>query len=178
MKWHFLVNSSWPIITITDRCTDFNRDDVFPACETTLKNLQLEYLDLYLIHSPVQLRKGSNILKLVDEDKLGYDPSVIAKCWEVRDIVCYMYVCECTYGNTMHTHTHTGHGGAHIKGAGEGHWYLQLYNHENRTSASDSQDCTSYEPGRVPSLSPAAQIERVPWFQRWVNQYYSHTKSA
>ena len=70
-----------------------------------LKNLHLEYLDLYLIHSPVQLRKGSNILKLVDEDKLGYNPSVIAQCWEVRDIVCYMYVCECTYGNTMHTHT-------------------------------------------------------------------------
>ena len=32
-----------------DRCNDHAKEDVLPACQTTLKNLQIEYLDLYLV---------------------------------------------------------------------------------------------------------------------------------
>ena len=35
------------------------------------------------MHAPMELRKGANFSKLTDDDKLGYDHSRIAKCWEV-----------------------------------------------------------------------------------------------
>src|SRR5699024_9820138 len=34
------------------------KEDVLPALERTLKDLQLEYLDLYLMHWPIAIRKG------------------------------------------------------------------------------------------------------------------------
>ncbi|XP_063677031.1 uncharacterized protein LOC134813272 [Bolinopsis microptera] len=46
-------------------------DEVEAACDTTLKNLQLEYLDLYLIHWPVALEPGKGTLFPVDDDKVS-----------------------------------------------------------------------------------------------------------
>ena len=68
------------------RNTEHAREDVVPACQLTLKNLQLDYLDLYLIHWPQCLRKGAKLTPerfFPDEDLLGYDPDRAAKCWEV-----------------------------------------------------------------------------------------------
>ena len=56
---------------------------MLPACQLTLKNLQLDYLDLYLVHWPVALKKGAIITKLTDDDQLGYDPDRLAKTWTV-----------------------------------------------------------------------------------------------
>ena len=56
---------------------------MLPACQLTLKNLQLDYLDLYLVHWPVALKKGAVIATMTDDDQLGYDPDRFAKTWTV-----------------------------------------------------------------------------------------------
>ena len=69
----------------TCRCTEYGYDDVLPACNLTLKNLQVDYLDLYLVHWPLALEKGTqgDLRSLKDEQRLGYDPDREAKRWEV-----------------------------------------------------------------------------------------------
>ena len=65
------------------RAGDMEDQYVLPAIQLTLKNLQLDYLDLYLIHSPFAFRHDLDMTNLKDEDKLGYDESQIAGIWKV-----------------------------------------------------------------------------------------------
>ena len=58
-----------------------------PACELTLKNLRLDYLDLYLIHWPYRLAAGKKLTTATEDDKFGYSAECEAKCWEVRYIL-------------------------------------------------------------------------------------------
>lgn len=68
--------------------SDHAKEDVLPACQLTLKNLRLDYLDLYLIHWPQELPKKCDLSQLTEADKLGYDEKRIAQCWEgMEDLV-------------------------------------------------------------------------------------------
>ena len=65
------------------RVTDLAYEDVLPAFQLTLKNLQLDYLDLYLIHWSTRLTKTAQLGNLKEEDKLGYQPEFFSRAWEV-----------------------------------------------------------------------------------------------
>lgn len=74
------------IVTIVEfvRPTEHAVEDILPACQKSLKDLQLDCLDLYLMHWPVFLRKGFTPGNLTDDDKLGYDPDKVANVWSVN----------------------------------------------------------------------------------------------
>ncbi|XP_028805520.1 methylecgonone reductase [Neltuma alba] len=62
--------------------TDAHPDLVLPALHTTLRNLGLEYVDLYLIHWPVRLRPGVEVFNVTGEDVLPFDTEGIWKAME------------------------------------------------------------------------------------------------
>ena len=59
--------------------------DVQEGCELTLRDLQLDHLDLYLIHWPARVRKGAVTGKMTKDDQMGYDQELMAQTWRVRD---------------------------------------------------------------------------------------------
>eukprot|EP00262_Sarcandra_glabra_P014595 TRINITY_DN4294_c0_g1_i4.p1 TRINITY_DN4294_c0_g1~~TRINITY_DN4294_c0_g1_i4.p1 ORF type:complete len:321 (-),score=48.80 TRINITY_DN4294_c0_g1_i4:225-1187(-) len=63
-------------------CSDGHRDLVVPAIQKTLRNLQLEYLDLYLIHFPVSMKPGMHEVPFVKEDILPMD---FKSVWEAME---------------------------------------------------------------------------------------------
>ncbi|WP_154854619.1 aldo/keto reductase [Cyclobacterium xiamenense] len=55
--------------------------DVLPSIEQTLSDLQLDYLDLYLLHWPVAVRKGVDFPSK-KEDFLSYEEAPLTETWE------------------------------------------------------------------------------------------------
>jgi alcohol dehydrogenase (NADP+) len=68
----FLTSKLW-----NDR---HNIDDVRAACEETLHDLQTDYLDLYLMHWPVALRKGVK-LPQKDDDWISLEDEPLWETW-------------------------------------------------------------------------------------------------
>eukprot|EP01018_Ginkgo_biloba_P024916 Gb_04871 [translate_table: standard] len=60
-------------VFVTSKLWSDDHDDPVSALKLSLQELQLEYLDLYLIHWPVKYRKGTNPLQPKEEDFLPLD---------------------------------------------------------------------------------------------------------
>ncbi|XP_038597230.1 prostaglandin F synthase 1-like [Tachyglossus aculeatus] len=59
---------------------------VRPALEETLKNLQLDYLNLYIIHWPVTLKPGMDLEVLKKKEKLSFDYVDLCTTWEALEV--------------------------------------------------------------------------------------------
>ena len=77
------------------RSEHHNPEDVLLCVQKSLQDLQLDYLDLYLVHSPWALKKGSfqRFPNLEEDDKLGYDADRMAKTWQVSQSVTFVAEC-------------------------------------------------------------------------------------
>ncbi|MEE6477832.1 hypothetical protein FKM82_011649 [Ascaphus truei] len=60
-------------------------DKVRPALEKSLKNLQLEYIDLFLINAPRELKPGEDLIPVDENAPSDYQDSVIRKTWEAME---------------------------------------------------------------------------------------------
>ena len=68
-------------------------DDVQPALEKSLKNLQLDYLDLYLVHWPVAIKKGLNRPDSGD-DMISLEEIPLAETWRGMETVARKGLCR------------------------------------------------------------------------------------
>ncbi|KAM5172354.1 aldo-keto reductase family 1 member C3-like [Mantella aurantiaca] len=60
-------------------------DQVRPAIEKSLKDLQLDYIDLYIIHNPIELKPGNDLFPTDEKGKLIYHNTDIRDTWKALE---------------------------------------------------------------------------------------------
>ncbi|XP_011919541.1 PREDICTED: aldo-keto reductase family 1 member C1 homolog isoform X1 [Cercocebus atys] len=66
-------------------CNSHRPELVRPALERSLKNLQLDYVDLYLIHFPVSLKPGEEMIPKDENGKVLFDTVDLCATWEAME---------------------------------------------------------------------------------------------
>jgi len=57
------------------------------ACRQSLKDLQLDYLDLYLIHSPVAFQRGDNKFPKDSDGKIIHANHDLCETWKAMEVL-------------------------------------------------------------------------------------------
>lgn len=64
-------------------CTFHRPEMVLSSLEKSLKNLQLDYVDLYIIHYPMQMKPGEDMFPEDENGKTLFDTVDLCATWEV-----------------------------------------------------------------------------------------------
>lgn len=64
--------------------TEHAKDDVIPALERSMKDLSVDYLDLFLVHWPVALKKGVFLARSSD-DLVSLEDMPLTETWEAME---------------------------------------------------------------------------------------------
>ena len=77
-------------------CNSHAKEDVLEACQITLKNLQLDYLDLYLVHNPYAFKKHLHFPTKPEEREgiLGYDKKRMSETWKAMEELVHKGLCK------------------------------------------------------------------------------------
>lgn len=65
--------------------TDHREDLVYPALMRSLKNLNLEYVDLYLIHWPMGYKEGDELFPVDENNKTLYSETDFVDTWRAME---------------------------------------------------------------------------------------------
>ncbi|XP_058525513.1 aldo-keto reductase family 1 member C15-like isoform X2 [Ochotona princeps] len=69
--------------------THFRPEFVRPALEKSLKKLQMDYVDLIIIHLPVPMKPGDELIPMDDKGQFILDTVDLRDTWEVE---CHVYL--------------------------------------------------------------------------------------